>query len=436
LLINPIQWLKGRRQRGWNSNRALPPLSLGYVAAHTPDEWQIRIVDENVQHFVPQADNFRPDLVGLTSYTTNIPRAYELAAYYRQQGIPVVIGGYHASAVPEEVQRFADVAFVGQAEGAWSQLLQDLKAGNLQPVYEGGIHPPEGLPLPRRDLYPHRYLFDAVMTSQGCPYRCEFCSVWKAHDKRYETRPVAEVLDELEGVKARRIFFVDDNLTIRRQHAIELCQGMVDRGLRKRFAMQASLEAGQDEELLGWLARAGCFLVCIGIESVEETTLQALRKASNLKVGVRRFGEAIARFQAHGIAVAASIIFGHDGDTEESFGALEEFVKTQGVDSPVYTILTPLPGTDLWRRLEAEGRLRPLDLPADYTYFDMHHVTYQPLQVTAGQLLAANRAAVRRATSVAALVGGVWRTWRRTGSPLGALAAMQNSYWARLNGYQ
>jgi radical SAM superfamily enzyme YgiQ (UPF0313 family) len=211
---------------------------------------------------------------------------------------------------------------------------------------------------------------------------------------------------------------------------------MVERGLRKRFAMQASLEAGQDEELLGWLARAGCFLVCVGIESVDEATLHDLRKASNLKVGVRRFGKAITGFQAHGIAVAASIIYGHDGDTEESFGALEDFVSSEGVDSPVYTILTPLPGTDLWERLEAEGRLRPLNLPADYTYFDMHHVTYVPRQVTADQLLAANRAAVRRATSVAALMGGLWRTWRRTGSPLGALAAMQNSYWARLNGYQ
>jgi radical SAM superfamily enzyme YgiQ (UPF0313 family) len=436
LLINPIQWLGGRRQRGWNGNRALPPLPLGYVAAQTPDDWEIRIIDENVKHYVPQADGFRPDLVGLTSYTTNIPRAYELAAHFRDQDIPVVIGGYHASAVPEEVLRFADAAFVGQAAGAWSQLLEDFQEGNLQPIYEGGIHAAAHLPLPRRDLYPHRYLFDAVMTSHGCPYRCEFCSVWKAHKKRYTTRPPAEVLDELEQIKARRIFFVDDNLTIHRNHAIELCRGMVERGLRKRFAMQASLEAGQDEELLGWLARAGCFLVCVGIESVDEATLHALRKASNLKVGVQRFGEAIARFQAHGIAVTASIIFGHDGDTEESFRELESFVNTGGVDSPVYTILTPLPGTDLWERLEAEGRLRPRDVPADYTYFDMHHVTYRPLQITAEQLLAANRRAVRRATSARALVGGLWRTWRRTGSTLGALAAMQNSYWARLNGYQ
>jgi radical SAM superfamily enzyme YgiQ (UPF0313 family) len=406
------------------------------VAAQTPDEWEIRIVDENVRHYVPQADGFQPDLVGLTSYTPNIPRAYELAAHFREKGIPVVIGGYHASAVPEEVLRFADVAFLGQAEGAWPQLLRDFEGGDLQPIYEGGTHALANLRMPRRDLFPHRYLFDAVMTSQGCPYRCEFCSVWKAHKKRYLTRPTEEVLDELEQVNASRIFFVDDNLPILRQHAIDLCKGMVERGLRKRFAMQASLEAGQDEELLHWLERAGCFLVCVGIESADEVTLKALRKASNLKVGVQHYGEAIARFQAHGIAVTASVIFGHDGDTVETFRELESFVNDMGVDSPVYTILTPLPGTDLWERLEAEGRLKAYDFPADYASFDMHHVTYEPLQITADQLLDANRGAVRRATSVPALVGGLWQTWRRTGSPLGALAAMQNSYWARLNGYQ
>lgn len=433
LLVNPIQQLDGRRQCGWNGNRFVPPLSLAYVAALTPADWDIRIVDENAGSDATQVTDFAPDLVGLSSYTATIPRAYDLAAHFRRQGVPVVIGGCHATALPQETARYADVAFVGQAEGAWPQLLNDFERGQLQRIYDGGMPPLDGLPLPRRDLYPHPYLFDAVLTSKGCPYRCEFCSVWKMYGRRYLVRPVDDVLDELERIKARRIFVVDDNLTTNPQRTIELCKGMVERRLRKRFAIQTSLEVGQDDELLDWLRRAGCFLILVGIESVNENTLRHLRKASNLKVGVDRFREAIARIHAHGMAVSAAIIFGNDGDTPEAFHAVEAFIAESEIDSPVYTILTPLPGTDLWERMKADGRLRMRDLPAGYAYLDTHHVAFDPLGVTADELLSANREAVRRATTTRALLRGLWRTWRRTGSLMAALAALQNNRWARIN---
>jgi radical SAM superfamily enzyme YgiQ (UPF0313 family) len=293
--------------------------------------------------------------------------------------------------------------------------------------------PLDGLPWPRRDLYPHRYFYDAVMTSKGCPYSCEFCSVWKTYQRRYHVRPVGEVLDELAQVRAKHMFFVDDNLTVNPDRTIELCRGLVERRLDKRFAIQASLEMGQNGDLLKWLQRAGCFLVSVGLESVDEGTLYNLRKASNLKVGVDRFAETIARIHSHGIAVSASIIYGHDSDTLETFRQVESFVAESKLDSVVYTILTPLPGTDLWQRMAVEGRLLQLPLPESYAYFDAHHVTYAPVRVTAEQLLSANREAVRRMTSLVALLGGSWRTWRRTGSFLAALAALQNNRWARAN---
>jgi radical SAM superfamily enzyme YgiQ (UPF0313 family) len=433
LLVNPVQRLQGRPQRGWNGNRFVPPLALAYVAALTPADWEIRIVDENAGGDATQLRDSMPDLVGISSYTATIPRAYELAAHFRAHSVPVVIGGCHASAVPEETVRYADVAFVGQAEGAWSQLLEDFQRGRLRQVYDGGMPSLDGLQWPRRDLYPHRYLFDAVLTSKGCPYACEFCSVWKTYEQRYHVRPVDQVLDELAQVKARHLFFVDDNLSVHPRRAIELCQGMVARGVRKRFAIQGSLEMGQDDELLHWLQQAGCFLVSVGVESVDEGTLHQIRKASNLKVGVDRFKETIARIHEHGMAVSASIIFGNDGDTAETFQQLEAFAAESQIDSLVYTILTPLPGTDLWERLRAKGRVLPLPLPQGYAYFDAHHVTFEPAQVTADELLAAKRAAVQRWTGVPALVGGLWRTWRRTGSPLAALAAFQNNHWARIN---
>ncbi len=433
LLINPIQQIRGQRQRGWNGNRSVPPLNLAYVAALTPADWEIRIVDENGGQDAKSCAAFEPDLVGISSYTATIPRAYELAHHFRSLGIPVVIGGYHASVLPEEVTQYADVAFVGQAEGAWPRLLDDLGHGQLQPIYDGGTPPLDGLPLPRRDLYPHRYHFDAVLTSKGCPYRCEFCSVWKLYGRRYLLRPVDEVLDEIALIPARHFFFVDDNLTADPQRAIALCKGMVERQLKKRFAIQASLEMGQNEELLRWLHRAGCFLVFVGIESLQESTLQRLRKVANLKVGVAHFAELIARIQSHGMAVSAGIIFGNDEDTLATFHDLESFVARSGVDSPVYTILTPLPGTDLWQRLENEGRLVAQDLPDGYAYFDAHHVTYQPMRVSARELLAAKYHAVRRATSGSALLRGLWRTWRRTHSLLAAVASFQNNRWAAIN---
>lgn len=433
LLINPIQWLNGRQQRGWNGTRYVPPLNLAYVAALTPPHWQVRIVDENTGRDARREVDYRPDLVGISSYTATIPRAYALAAHFGEQGIPVVIGGSHASAMPHEVGRHASAAFIGQAEGAWPRLIADLERGQLEAVYDGGTPPLEHLPLPRRDLYPQRYYFDAVLTSKGCPYRCEFCSVWKMSNGRYQMRPVEEVLDELAQIRARHLFFVDDNLAIDAGRTMRLCQGMVERGLKKRFAIQTSLEIGQNEELLAWLRRAGCFMIFVGIESLDTETLHRVRKASNLRVGVDNYEEIIARIQAQGMAVSAGIIFGNDGDTLETFRELAAFVAASGIDSPVYTILTPLPGTDLWQRLEAEGRLRLGHLPEDYGRFDAHHVTFEPLQVSASELLAANRQAVRAYTSTRAQAGGLWRTWRRTGSPLAALASVQNNRWARNN---
>jgi radical SAM superfamily enzyme YgiQ (UPF0313 family) len=208
---------------------------------------------------------------------------------------------------------------------------------------------------------------------------------------------------------------------------------MLERGLNKRFAIQATLELGQDEELLHWLQRAGCFLVFVGVESVNQETLESLRKASNLRVGVDGFAAAIAKIHAFGMAVSAGIIFGHDDDTIETFRELERFVGESGIDSPVYTILTPMPGTDLWERLCDQQRLMAGELPEGYAYFDAHHVTFEPMRVTASELLVANREAVRRVTTAWALLRGLWETLRRTRSGLAALASFQNNLWVRAN---
>jgi radical SAM superfamily enzyme YgiQ (UPF0313 family) len=327
----------------------------------------------------------------------------------------------------------ADCAFVGQAEGAWPRLLRDCEDDRLRPLYDGGNPPLAGMPIPRRDLYPRRYLFDSVLTSKGCPYHCEFCSVWRTCGQRYLVRPVDEVIAELRQLRSRLLFFVDDNFAVDVERATELCRRMAALRPRKRFAIQTSLDLGDHPDLLRRLREAGCFLAFVGIESVEEESLRQIRKAANLRVGVGRYAEMVRRIQAHGMAVSAGVIFGTDADSGESVAAAQRFVRQAAVDSPVYTVLTPVPGTDLWERLEAEGRLRVGALPEGYARLDAHHVAFEPRGMSAEDLAAANRGAVLRATTPLALARAALGTLVHTRSGLATLAALRNNVWARQN---
>jgi len=246
-------------------------------------------------------------------------------------------------------------------------------------------------------------------------------------------RPVADVVAELRQMRSRRVFFVDDNFAVDAECAVELCRAIVEPGLRLRFAIQTSLEVGSHAELLRWLQRAGCFMAPVGIESVEEEALREVRKARNLRLGVARYGALVRSIQAHGMAVSAGIVFGADAEGPESHAAVEQFVREARVDSPVYTILTPMPGTDLWDRLGAEGRLDTGPLPENYARLDAHHVAFVPKRLSAVELAEANRAAVRRATTPWQLCTGAVRTLWRTRNLLAALASLRNNLWARQN---
>lgn len=423
LLINPAHMLNGRIQRG-PAQFPIPPLNLGYVAALTPPAWELRIIDENLrpENGLP----WRPDLVGLTALTSNAPRAYELAQQYRAAGIPVVLGGIHASALPDEAARYVDSVVVGEAEGAWPQLLADFEAGRMQPRYDGGFGALEGLLLPRRALYPRGYFTEVAITSKGCLGHCDFCAIWRFYDQRYRVRPVDEVVDELATLPPRKlIFLADDNLTLQPERIIELCRRMVTRGVRRRLAIQGAITLADNDELLTWLKRAGCVYVFVGLESLNAEALLQIGKPNLLGQDAAGYRRRLANLHRHGLGIYGSFIVGLDQDTPETFAQLERFILETEIDCALINILAPMPGTLLWERLVAEGRLLLSDFPADYAHCTQDRVYFQPAQLTSQQLQEGARQLIVRLNRPGLLLRRAWRTWHHTHSVLATVIALE-----------
>ena len=422
LLINPAHMVAGRRRRGF-AQFPVPPLGLGYVAALTPPGWTIRLIDENL--CTEDGAEWAPDLVGITSLTQNAPRAYALASAYRSRGVPVVLGGVHASILPDEAATYADSVVVGDAEAVWGRLIADFERGQLGGRYQGDFLPLDGLVAPRRDLYPQRYFTETIITSKGCPNTCDFCSVWRFYERTYRTRPVDEVVDELESLPGRGIVLIaDDNMAVNRRRTIALCQRIVERGVQRRYAIQATLGIADDADLLQWLRRSGCLYVIIGLESLNEDTLAHIGKPDLLRAGVGGYRECIARIHAHGMAFFGSFIVGFEQDSSATFRRIRTFILGAGVDCALIHILHPLPGTLLWDRMRQDGRLLYTDFPADYVLYDYDNVSFQPNCMTPAELQEGTRWLTTSLTRLPVVLRRARGTLRATGSPLAALSAL------------
>jgi radical SAM superfamily enzyme YgiQ (UPF0313 family) len=414
LLVNPVN--PARTGLTVNRRSRFPPIGLGIVAALTPASWDIELADENWEPFVYRD----ADLVGITAFTASANRAYEIAALYRARGTPVVMGGIHASMRPEEALKFADAVVIGEAESVWAQVVADAEAGRLQETYNGGWPDLAGLRPPRRDLFHPGYRFASVQTSRGCPMDCEFCSVTAFNGLRYRRRPVEDVLNELTSIPQRLIFFVDDNIIgygkQSQEQAKELFRGMVERKLDKVWFCQASLNFADDEELLYLAGRAGCRMVFIGLEAEEADALAEVNKRLNLKRGVDSYDEAFRRMHRAGIAVLGAFIFGMDSDSPESLRRRSEYMVRSGVDVMQATVLTPLPGTRVFRHLEQEGRLLYNDFPQDWAKYDMTEVVHRPAGMEPSILRETMHQCGRRTYSRRVLLRKALRTFRETKS--------------------
>ncbi|MBI4297498.1 MAG: B12-binding domain-containing radical SAM protein [Chloroflexi bacterium] len=348
-LIAPAAPESGRKRK----KALIPPLGLGLIAALTPPEFDVSLTDEKVTAI----DFQKPaDLVGITALTVTAHRAYEIADAFRARGVKVILGGIHPSILPEEAGQHADAVVIGEAEGIWPNLLEDFKANKLQRVYRDGGRPSlVGLPIPRRDLFAQGayHIRNTISTTRGCPYSCSFCSVTSYFGHTYRTRPVEEILREIETFRDRKfIAFVDDNIVGNPKFAKELFRALIP--YKKKWAAQASVTVARDDELLRLAAESGCAGLLIGFESLSPASLASVGKKINV---VDDYESVIRKIHSHGIAVHGFFILGLDDDDEAVFERTVRFAQKMRLESAQFDCPTPYPGTALCESWDKDGRI-------------------------------------------------------------------------------
>jgi radical SAM superfamily enzyme YgiQ (UPF0313 family) len=377
LLINPsnslVNMAKTSRSRWSHRYRLWKPLGLMVLAGLTPEDWQTSIVDENLG--APDYQSLpRPDLVGITAFTSQANRAYEIATHFRVLGVPVVMGGIHATMCRDEARERVDCVVTGEAEEVWAQVLSDAAQGRLKRLYEGGLADISKVRPARHDLLPSRYALGAIQTTRGCPLSCSFCSVTAFNGARYRQRPVPDIVSEFRSISEKRVLVVDDNLIgtapAQISRAKELFRCMAEAKLGKQWVAQTTVNFADDEELLELAAGAGCVGVFIGFESPTPEGLVEIGKRFNL-AKARDFPACVRRIRRHNIVVVGSFMIGLDVDRKGIGRRVADTATDYGVDNLNVSFLTPLPGTRLWGEMEEEGRIPLCRFPEDWRYYTL-----------------------------------------------------------------
>lgn len=388
------------------------PLALPTLAAATPPEHSVRIIDEEIEDIDFDAP---VDLVGLTAMTFKAERAYEIAHEFRRRGVKVVMGGIHASMCPEEVSAHVDSVVIGEAEELWPMIVNDAKAGQLKKQYRV-----ENLPtlkktlIPRYDLVSNRsYLYSYLQTTRGCPFDCNFCTVTKMNGRTLRRKSPAQVIDEVDallklsparpfnvydkvvGEKRRlvgMIAFIDDNFAIDREHALAVCHSFRRYQEERRIVFfwytQVNYSVGLDEELLAAMAASGCRHLFIGFENLDPDTLRSMQKKVNRP---EQYAEAIRNIEGLGMRVVFSTIIGDDNTSRESAEKLKSFIDANHVFHVLLNILTPYPGTSLYENMHREGRI----LTRQPQLYNIRNVVFQPKKISANELQSIYRSLCR-----------------------------------------
>lgn len=413
---NPLVSIVRVKESRWNRYRVWKPLSLMVLAGLTPREWDISILDENLG--APDyAALPRPDLVGITAFTSQANRAYEVAAHFRLLGVPVVMGGIHATMCLDEVMERVDSVVTGEAEGVWLQVLDDARCGCLKRRYEGGRADLNSVPPARHDLLPAGYAFGAIQTTRGCPLNCSFCSVTAFNGAHYRMRSITDVVREFQLIREKRVLVVDDNLVgTRPEHiarAKDLFHAIAQAGLKKEWVAQATINFADDEELIKLAAKAGCRGVFIGFESSAPEGLRELGKKFNL-LRARDFRASVRRIQKHNILVVGSFIIGLDIDEPGIGRRIAETAVRYGVDNLNALFLTPLPGTRLWDQMKAEDRITLNEFPEDWKYYTLTYPVLKYKHFSVDAIIAEMISCDRSFYSMPRVLRRVWGSlWQR-----------------------
>jgi len=336
----------------FGKKRLMIPLALPTVAGLTPDHYEIRIFDEDIEtlplHKIP-------DIVGITTLAATITRAYELGDHYRSKGVKVVFGGPYASFMTEEALQHADSIVAGEAEGLWEECLQDFERGEMKPVYRTDeCRPYKKQKPPRWDLIKTKKIFQvAVQTSRGCPFNCDFCLVSKMFGRKMRYREIENVVEEIRAAPSKYIFFVDDNLTIHKKYAKELMKAIKPLGIS--WGCMCSIDVATDDELLGLMAESGCFNILIGFESLNPASLDETNKLHNKAATI--YEPAIRKIHSHGIHINASFVVGFDNDTLQEFENIFDFSMRTSMPSVNLHLLAAPPGSEIHKKYLLEGRL-------------------------------------------------------------------------------
>jgi len=398
-----------------------PQLTMPLLAAYTPVHWDVSHTDEIVQRV--DFDR-RVDLVGITANTPAAPHAYGLAREFRRRGVAVVIGGPHATLMPEEVAQHCDAVVVGEGELVWPRLLADFERGELQPTYRSCALPDlKKMPPPRWNLIKGRtYGKGVTIATRGCPFACDYCTIPQMYQRRMRYRPVGEIVAEIRRMPGRALIFWDDNLGANRDYAKELFAAIAP--LKRWWTSQCTADVAFDDEFLALAARSGCKALFLGLETVSQASLNGANKRHNR---ADEYREVIRRFHAHGIAVQAGVVFGFDHDDRTIFKTTVDFYRSAGLDSATISVLIPFPNTPLFQRLEAEGRI----LTRDWSkYNGKKDVVFQPALMSARELLMGMEWAARQFYSFPSILERMARSrtglWWNVARNLGYHLALRN----------
>ncbi|MEM0466590.1 MAG: radical SAM protein [Candidatus Thermoplasmatota archaeon] len=367
-----------RARRNFFARFTYPSLALKQLAALTPRTHKVTIVDERFEK-IPLSKQF--DVVGISTLTYNAPRGYELAALFKQQGSTVIFGGYHASLLPEEAKQHADAVVIGEAELTWPKVLEDIEKNQLQPWYRPPrFVEPEEIPPARHDIGSYHPFSEPIQASRGCPTGCEFCAMQIVEGPRFRGRPVDHLINEMQSMKTKFIFFTDASLTINPSYSKSLFKAMTQ--LNKYAEGFGNINVlSRDDEFLKLAADAGFINWYVGIESISQQNIDAAGKGTNK---VENYAKAITKIHDHGMMVTGFFMFGFDFDTIETFEQTLQAIYTWGLDEVSFSIVTPYPGTRLFDRYDKEGRI----VCRDWSKYTEGNVNYRLVNLSEQELLA------------------------------------------------